>query len=285
MRRSEGTPTDPFPEFLFAQPWRPRRGVSALRADVPFGELNEVTAVVASDDAFQEVRAAGRVMFNVAETDLALVGAWRGDTEDGLAGLDLRGTLGVGWWIEGAVRLNDVPDTQLVVGLDYSFPVMEALVVSAQLFRNGAGATDPDDYSRSGPGALTSGQGAEGLTCDLPGGPAPAGDSPDPFAPALAARHYALASVALRATPDVSLSLAQLQNLDDGTAAVFASIAVTLTDWLDLSAAANVPLRAWSDGGELSPRESDLHPAGDAGPDLSGLVPDATLTVWTRASF
>ena len=34
----------------------------------------------------------------------------------------------------------------LAVGVDYSFPVLQTLVVGAQYYRNGSGATDPDDY-------------------------------------------------------------------------------------------------------------------------------------------
>ena len=37
-------PTDPFPEVLFAEPWRPRRGVNAIRAHIPFGERRDATA-------------------------------------------------------------------------------------------------------------------------------------------------------------------------------------------------------------------------------------------------
>src|SRR5262249_29606227 len=93
-------PTDPFPEVLFAEPWRPRRGVNAARAIVPFGEMRDFTGIVAIDDTLQKVRAAGRVRVNWKGTDFALVGAWRGDASNGLVGLDLRGTLVVGWWIE-----------------------------------------------------------------------------------------------------------------------------------------------------------------------------------------
>lgn len=93
--------------MLLAEPWRPRRGVNAARATVPFGEANDLAAVIASNDALTELRAATRVRLNYGGTDFALVTAWRGDTEAALLGMDLRGTFGVGWWIEAAYLLGD----------------------------------------------------------------------------------------------------------------------------------------------------------------------------------
>ncbi|WP_415835666.1 hypothetical protein, partial [Corallococcus soli] len=87
-------PTDPFPEVLLAEPWRPRRGVNAARALIPLGERSDVSVVMALNDALDEPRAAARLRLNHAGTDFALVGAWRGE-DRGLVGVDLRGTLGV----------------------------------------------------------------------------------------------------------------------------------------------------------------------------------------------
>ena len=32
-------PTDPFPELLVAEPWKPRRGTNAIRANIPMGDV------------------------------------------------------------------------------------------------------------------------------------------------------------------------------------------------------------------------------------------------------
>ncbi|HZA50837.1 MAG TPA: hypothetical protein VE549_08850, partial [Myxococcaceae bacterium] len=57
-------PTDPFPEVLFAEPWRPRRGVNAVRVSVPFGQTRDLMAVAAVNDALDEFRGAARLRLN-----------------------------------------------------------------------------------------------------------------------------------------------------------------------------------------------------------------------------
>ncbi|HZI15920.1 MAG TPA: hypothetical protein VE153_36475 [Myxococcus sp.] len=135
-------PTDPFPEVLLAEPWRPRRGVNAVRALIPFGERNDFSAVVATNDALNELRAAGRVRLNWAGTDFAFVGAWRGE-DRAMVGIDLRGTLGVGWWVEAAYFPGRQAHEEVAVGVDYSFPLLERATVFAQYYRNGAGSREP----------------------------------------------------------------------------------------------------------------------------------------------
>lgn len=273
-------PTDPFPEVLLAEPWRPRAGVNAARAHLAFGGLTDATLVAAIDDALQTGRAALRLRTNRWGTDFALVGALRGGG-DWLAGLDVRGTAGVGFWLEAALHpTGGSVHEELALGVDYSFPVLEKLVLLAQLYRNGAGETDPDRYARS---ARLSG--IEGPCCGAPGTPF-AAQKRDPFAPFTLARDYLLASAALQATPELTFTLAFLQNLDDGTAAALPTLTWAALDWLEVSLAAQVPLATWGSGGELKPRPQDLRLLlGGLTADLAGLVPAATLTCWTRASF
>jgi hypothetical protein len=136
-------PTDPFPQVLLAEPWRPRQGVNAVRVNVPFGERHDATAVVAGNDAFTTLRAAAKLRFNWLETDWALVAAYRGDRDTGLVGIDIRGTLELGYWLEAAYLLGSNPHEELSVGIDYSFPILERAVLFAQYYRNGAGSTRP----------------------------------------------------------------------------------------------------------------------------------------------
>lgn len=278
-------PTDPFPEVLFAEPWRPRRGVNAARVSVPFGELNDVSAVVGTNDTFDQLRAAGRVRLNWAGTDLALVGAWRGDSRSALVGLDLRGTFGVGWWLEGAYLFGDHPHEELAAGIDYSFPILERAVVFAEYYRNGAGATDPNAYQRSASlGELT------GPSCAT-GSPLGAATERDPFAPFVVGRDYLSAGAALTVIPDLDVSVTALQNLDDGTGLVVPTVSYAVLDWLELAASGQLGYALWGEGGELKPNPEQLHlsyPSADGKPlsaDFTGLVPTATVTVWTRASF
>ncbi|MDH5670787.1 MAG: hypothetical protein OEZ06_01475 [Myxococcales bacterium] len=279
-------PTDPFPQVLLSEPWRPRRGVNAGRITVPFGEVHDATAVVATTDRLDRVHGAGRLSLNFFETDFALVGSYRGDREDGFAGLDIRGTLGVGFWLEGGVRIDSDPHQEFVVGVDYSFPLFESLLVTAQYYHNGSGATDPDDYRRTATIAPV------GLECTDPALEARFSEAePDPFAPMTSARDYGLLGASLAWTPDFSTNLFWLQNLDDGSGLVVPTAAYVILDWLDISISAQIPLATWGDGGEFKPRDGDLLLQQDLGTgqvllaDFSPLMPDAVITLWSRASY
>jgi len=278
-------PTDPFPEVLLVEPWRPRAGVNALRATVPVGEGHQLQAVVGTDDTFRKVRLAGRATMNALDTDFSLVSAWRQESDEGLVGLDIRGTLGVGFWVEGAVHLREDPYEEVAVGVDYSFPVLDTLVVTGQYYRNGAGSkeVDPED--------LTNGIGAaiEPPDCGDAGDLFTAAE-PDPFAPFFRGRDYGLLSVLLAFSPEVSATALWVQNLGDGSGLIVPVLSTFPTGWLEVSLAGQIPLSLWGDGGELHPADDDLVWAVDTGGDpievdLSGLVPDATLILWTRLNF
>lgn len=259
-------PSDPFPEVLLTEPWKPRSGVNALRVDVPFGELNTVQLVVAANDAFTHPRFAGRVTINTLDTDFSLVGAYREEADSGIVGLDVKGTLGIGFWFEGVVHVQEErsPYEEFNVGLDYSFPVLEQLIVTGQYYRNGGGSTGV------GPSLLA---------------------EREPFAPVFGGRDYLMASVSAGLTQDVSVSALWIQNLNDGTAFVVPNAGVFATTWLQISLAAQIPIAFGSAGGEFRPSSEQLVqqlPAADGSlttVDLGGLVPEATIILWTRATF
>jgi hypothetical protein len=271
-------PTDPFPEVLLAEPWRPRRGVNAVRATIPLGEQHQLQLVGGANDTFTAERAAGRATVNVLRTDLSVVGAWRGEVDEGLVGIDVRGTLGVGFWIEGAVHVRpEQAWEEVAVGIDYSLPVLDTLVLTAQYYRSGR------DVRATG---VT---GAVALP-DCPGLPEP--PPPEPFPPAVSGRDYGLVIASLGATPDLAIAVSALQNLGDGTGFVFPTITVRPTAAVDVSLSAQVPY-ALAGPGELRPGRRELvldasailpgAPPTDI--DLSGLVPEATAILWTRLNF
>lgn len=260
-------PTDPFPEVLLAEPWRPRAGVNALRAHLAFSPLADATAVAAVDDALAEPRAALRLRANRWGADLALSGVWRGDT-DWLAGVDVRGTLGVGYWVEAAERFaGDAVHEELAAGVDYSFDIFRKLVVMAQYYRNGAGETSPERYRRPAASLFAGGTVATGPSSG-------AAAAADPFAALTLARDYLLASVSAQLTEEWSASLPILQNLDDGSGVALPSLTWAALGWLEFSCAADIPFIAWGSGGEFK-----------RGAGFPGGVPAAILTFWTRASF
>lgn len=278
-------PTDPFPEFLLAEPWRPRRGINAARLTARLGGLSDVTAVLASDDALTETRAAGRLRLNLAGVDVAFVGAWRGPGHNSLVGIDIRGTLELGYWVEAAYLFGVDPHEEVSVGVDYSFPILQRATLFVQYYRNGAGALHREDYASS--------VGLGGLSAPACNGPLPLAlpPAPDPFAPVTAARDYLMAGATLALSEDLRISVSVLHNLDDTSGLVVPTVTYAALDWLDFAVSAQVPYRGIYGAGEFRPPRSaqtlavPLPGGGYAIADLSSLVPDTVVTTWTRASF
>jgi hypothetical protein len=284
-------PADPFPEVLFNEPWRPRAGVNSIRANIPLGKdksSNLLQLVVASNDSFTKARGALKATVDIKGTDVALVGAYRGDADDGIVGLDVKGTLGVGFWLEGAVHVNDDPYEEIAVGIDYSFPWFQTFVISAQYYRNGAGETDPFKYDYTS----RSTQSIEPPDC----GTADTGDlfaaaAPNPFAPFTLGTDYVMAQVSAKLTDDVTVSTVGFHNLRDGTGIAVVSANVTPTGATEVALTAQIPYRAYGETGEFKPADAELvirqpSPAGGVlTADMSGLVPDATFTLWMRYNF
>jgi hypothetical protein len=280
-------PTDPFPELLIAEPWRPRRGVNALRANVPLGKSFDLSAVVGTDDTLQHFRAAARLRALVAETDIALVGSYRGDDEDGLVGIDIKGTLGVGYWLEVAWSSSAWSQPDLALGFDYSFAVLDSLVVMAQYYRNGRGSADKNASSSTRFNTITT-------QLDLQSEVDTANDtkSPATFAPILSGRDYLMMTVRQGFNEDFSAHVALLQNLNDASGVVISTLTHSTLGWLDLSLSAQIPYLLNGDGGEFKPSAADLMvsiPVTDSQSsfdvDFAGLQGNATLTLWCRASF
>lgn len=259
-------PSDPFPEVLLTEPWKPRSGMNAVRFDIPVGDLSGIQLVAGSDDAFEHPRLAGRATANWVGADWSLVGAWRQEIDEGIVGADVKGTLGVGFWFEGVVHIGNHRDPweELVVGVDYSLPIFETVMLTAQYYRNGSSAGEASASAVFAPR--------------------------EPFAAAFAGRDYAMLGVGGGLTPDVSTNLFWLQNLNDGSAFFVPSVSVIVSDTVDISLAGQVPL-ALIGGGEFKPAADDLvvpMPASDGSlvsVDLGGLVPDATVILWTRFNF
>lgn len=100
-------PTDLFPQVLFLEPWRPRAGVNAARASIHIGDAHRLQLVAGSDDDFQAPRLATRGTVNLLQTEWLVIGAWRPEADDGLVGVGIKGTLGVGFSADGAWHLRE----------------------------------------------------------------------------------------------------------------------------------------------------------------------------------
>ncbi len=279
-------PTDLYAEVVATEPWRERRGVNAVKAAIPVGD-HQVTAVVAVDDDLAplyeerpedlDISAAVKVTLRAGGTDISPVGHVRSDGA-WFAGADLRGTLGVGWWVEGGwhgapTRGGGDEDgaAEIVAGLDYSFAVLQILYVAAEYRYDGSGAA-PEDYDYA---ARSSGV-ANPFDCAFL--PPPTEDPRTTLGV-----HYADAIVRLGVTEDVSVAGTAIVNLLDGTGYAVPDISANLGSHAVAHVGAQIP---FGEGGEFRPADEDLtFTAGTYSADLSGLVPDATLLAWVRYSF
>lgn len=297
-------PADPFPEVLFIEPWRPRAGVNAARANIQLGTADTITLLAGVDDSLRYARLAGKMTANVAGTDLSVIGAWRQDAGSGIVGADVKGTALVGYWLEGSWHIQSERDDgwpparpltafadgyeEFALGIDYSFPVLQQFVIVGQYYRNGAGSPNPSPEALSSRFSsslavptCTSATFSLGATADT-----------DPFAPVFVGRDYGMLLTQLVVDDHWSGNAAWVQNLGDGTGLAVPTVSYKPAGWSEISLSAQVPYRAWGDGGEFRPSDEDLvlsvpavTGAEPIGVDLSGLVPDATVILWTRASF
>ncbi len=292
-------PTDLYAEVVLTEPWRERRGVNAIKATVPVGR-HSVTALLAVDDDLSSLHtshpslpgsAALKGTLNVGGMDLSAVGyashapgedaadGRAAGTWDGFVGADLRGTFGVGWWVEGGWHTSEAAP-EVVAGLDASFPVLQLLYVAAEGRWDGTGSA-PDDIDPMARVRPTADPGALGFDCAFLA--APSSTSTSGRVRVTEGRAYGDLVVRLGVTEDVSLAGVIVANLEDGSANLVPSLAWALGARSALNLGAQVPLGAH---GELNPDPADLTLAlGPQTVDLSGLLPSASAQAWLRTSF
>jgi hypothetical protein len=280
-------PSDLYGEVLLTEPWRERRGVNAVRAVVPVGD-HALTALVVADDNLSGVSGdpsswpiggALKGTVRAAGVDLSAVGTvrhvpgWSAGGEarrDGFVGLDVRGTRGVGWWVEGGWHLGeDAPE--VVAGVDWSLPVLSMFTVAAEGRWDGTGAAP--GASAGVPVGVDAA--AIGIDCAL----VPPTTYRRPRV--TSGRAYADALVRVAFDPTWSASAAWVANLEDGSSILVPSVAALLGSRVTAAVVAQVPL---GPEGEFHPDAPALT-LGPARVDFSGLVPDATLQAWVRTAF
>ena len=283
-------PTDPFPEVIATEFWRERSGVNAVRAEVPI-QQHSVTALVALGDDLSEIYSddpdftevpltgAARATLRAAGVDWSAVGMGR---PDGVwfAGADLRGTLGVGWWVEGGWHggADDVHDDaapiEVVAGIDYSLPILERFYLAAEYRYDGTGE-DPDNYAWD---ARTS-----GLDIPFTGCAFSVSRDTDASPRASLGRHYAHAIVNLGFTQDLSFQAITLVNLQDKTGVLSVDASANLGSRWQVHLGAQAP---YGEEGEYRPPASvTTVSVGELSADLSPLLYDVNALGWARYSF
>ncbi|MDP2308263.1 MAG: hypothetical protein Q8P18_19750 [Pseudomonadota bacterium] len=272
-------PTDLYAEVVATEPWRERRGVNAVKAAIPVGQ-HQVVAVVAVDDdlsplyadelAAPAVSGAVKAIFRAGGTDLSAVGHIASDG-DWFAGADLRGNLGVGWWVEGGWH-GKAGAAEVVAGADYSFDVLNLLYVAAEYRYDGTGALPEDyDYASRSTGA------SNPFDCAF----LPTAEVQEPRS--TLGQHYVDGIVRLGLTEDIGVSAVAIVNLLDGTGYAVPDAYANVGPHATVHLGAQIP---FGQDGEFRPADEALsYTAGTYSADLSGLLPDATVLGWVRYSF
>jgi hypothetical protein len=281
-------PTDLFAEVVATEPWRERRGVNAVKATFPIGEHQVIGVVAVGDDLsplFAEpselpIAAAVKATIRAGGTDVSLVGQARTDEGaadpdadfrgDWFAGADLRGNLGVGWWVEGGWH-GKSESAEIVAGVDYSFDVLQLLYVAAEYRYDGSGAR-PEDYDYS---ARSTGVSMPFDCAFLPNDTAEARTT--------LGIHYVDATARLGVTEDINVSGVVIANVLDGTGILVPNASFLVGTHTSLNVGAQIP---FGKDGEYHPSAERLqYTVGTATADLSGLLPTATALAWARYAF
>lgn len=293
-------PTDLYNEVVASEPWRERKGVNALRAKIAPVPSADILALVAMDDdlsAFEKAEAdelpdfedlpfsgAVKLTLRKFETDWSAVGLYRADGR-WFAGGDLRGTLGVGWWVEGGwhgdAREVDPEGAEVVVGVDYSLPILARFYVAAEYRYDGTGEEDPEEYDYSLRSA-----GAVGVPYSCPFATAGVNVDPDEVQPTTRTtlgQHYVDATMNVQFLDDWTVGGVAIVNVQDGTGLVVPDVAVTLGERVAVHVGAQIPVG--EDGEFVPPDETFDVSAGNKSANLAGFVPVATLNAWARYSF
>ncbi|MDC0708561.1 hypothetical protein POL68_08775 [Stigmatella sp. ncwal1] len=123
-----------------------KRGVDSARAAISLTPTSRVLGLVAFPDGKALSLLRGETL--LGSTGLALLAADDRRRDEQIIGVDVKGDLWVGYWVEGAVHLprEGKASYRVVVGVDYSFTVLERLTLSAQYYRDSSGGTGVDDY-------------------------------------------------------------------------------------------------------------------------------------------
>ncbi|MBL91391.1 MAG: hypothetical protein CMH56_06205 [Myxococcales bacterium] len=138
-------PTNPFRQLLAFSPWENRSGIDAVRVNWAWPWEVDSTWILSLDQDGNLAKGVVRLQKQFVDLDVALMGALSTleNKEGSYVGFDLKGNLGLTYWVEGAVHLEPEEYNELVVGIDYSFDVLDTWVLALQYSYNEAADLDP----------------------------------------------------------------------------------------------------------------------------------------------
>ncbi len=124
-----------------------KRGVDAVRGSLALSSTARAIGLLSFVDGVPLSLVRGELL--LGGTGVGVMAADDRRRDEQVFGLDLKGDLLLGLWIEAAYHLTDERSDYFrgVVGADYSFNVAERLTLSAQYYYDSSGGTGIDDYN------------------------------------------------------------------------------------------------------------------------------------------
>ena len=219
-------------------------------------------------------------------TDIAITAVEGGLKRRVSIGAEIKGTLGLGFWLEAALHIpyqqmvngeDAQPTFAFVFGLDYSFPVLESMVITLQYHYNHAGLTDSSKYpfnSTEGLAAFAKQLQQTSQSNNVTGTGASSGS--------FLGAHYLFLSINLSILEELSTSLIALGNILDPSFMVGPFVSWNFI--ADFSLTMGAYFFFGPDGSEYAPGKIKIPIPGapEAGVNL---VPVAVLFAWLRYNF
>ncbi len=235
--------TAPFNQQNLFEPNAERPGLWGLNAYIAYSQTGgfRLGVIAEPDIAVSSEKILGAKTFlrwahTFGETQVATTFLWSSHQKLFTIGADIKGQLEIGFWSEAAVTIPYETEAlpagqdprpvnfQIVAGIDYSFPVLDRLVLALQYYYNHSGKTKSDDYPLNTPTGKTQLDAAMNLvytasrsaSVALPSGPF----NPGNFAglgvsSGFLGTHYLLLTANLTFLEDYTISLFALSNLLD----------------------------------------------------------------------
>lgn len=262
-------------------------GLWAVSAQASYAAMGFFRMGVLASPDFRYTLEFLRWKHTFGNTDVAVTVVEGGLNRELVIGAEVKGTLGVGFWLESAVRipyqsmLNDKDPKEtsfsFVVGVDYSFPVLENMIISLQYYYNHAGIGDPKKYpfntieglAKLGEQLRQTSQSNNITGIGLSSG-------------GFIGKHYIMLNVQLKIFEELSASLMAVSNIIDPSVMLGPFVGWTFLENFQLTVGAYFFLGP--QGSEFAIGKIKL-PLPNTPADGVQLSPKAALFAWLRYSF
>jgi hypothetical protein len=252
-------PTDLFFQSAPGDPWQERPGVWSIRHVQDISEESSLTTVLALDDDCCKTVGIARFEWTMDTWDLATQAGWRQEHNEVSIGVDVKGDVEVGVWLEAMVTYGvDLDHWQFdgELGVDYTFDLLNGLYLAVEWLHSGAGVEE--DYLMS----LLGGKMNERSV--------------------FLGLDYAVALARLTFSSDWAFSLVSVNNVRDPSGSLVGQLTWMVSGWIEFIVGG-----AWSYGDSESEYGLSFSDANMVGPGLLGsrLAPEAFLSSWVRIYY